>query len=133
MQFLGVTKWCSANAFSDTKQKHFCWKICWKVRKIFGCVPKAYYFQCQVSWGSMVFLTQPPHYKILPAVLLQTNLYEKSTDCQNYLHFKSTHLLSLLKKVSLIVKHRGIQKTFPRPNKKIFWTWLQWIDCKKTN
>ena len=49
MQFLGVQKWCSANVFSDTKQeKHVCWKIC-KVRKVFGCVEEAYYFQCQVS------------------------------------------------------------------------------------
>ena len=37
--------------FSDTKQKHVCWKIC-KVKKVFGCVAGAYYFQCQVSWGS---------------------------------------------------------------------------------
>ena len=49
MWFLGVEKWCSANAFSDTKQKNVCWEI-WKVRKIFGCVSLAYYFQCQVSW-----------------------------------------------------------------------------------
>ena len=34
--------------FSDTKQKHDCFKIC-KVRNIFGCVAGAYYFQCQVS------------------------------------------------------------------------------------
>ena len=34
--------------FSDTKQKHVCWKIC-KVRKVFDCVAGAYYFQCQVS------------------------------------------------------------------------------------
>ena len=34
MQFLSVKKWCSANAFPDTKQKHVYWKIC-KVRKIF--------------------------------------------------------------------------------------------------
>ena len=37
MQFWGVKKWCSANLFSDTKQKRFCWEIC-KVRKVFGCV-----------------------------------------------------------------------------------------------
>ena len=37
--------------FSDTKQKHVCWKFC-KVRKVFGCVVGAFYFQCQVSWGS---------------------------------------------------------------------------------
>ena len=36
------------NAFSDTKQKHVCCKIC-KVRKVFGCVAGTYYFQCQVS------------------------------------------------------------------------------------
>ena len=46
--FLGVKKWCSANIFSDTKQKHVSWKIC-KVRKVFGCVAGAYYFQCQVN------------------------------------------------------------------------------------
>ena len=34
--------------FSDTKQKQVCWKIC-KVRKVFGCVVRAFYFQCQVS------------------------------------------------------------------------------------
>ena len=27
MQFLGVKKWCSANVFSDTKQKYVCWKV----------------------------------------------------------------------------------------------------------
>ena len=48
MQFFGVKKWCSPNVFSDTKQKHVCWKIC-KVRKVFDCVAGAYYFQCQVS------------------------------------------------------------------------------------
>ena len=37
--------------FSDAKQKHTCWKIC-KVRKAFGSFLGAYYFQCQVSWGS---------------------------------------------------------------------------------
>ena len=51
MQFWSVRKGCSANVFSDTKQQHNCWKIC-KVRKVFGCVAGAYYFQCQVSWGS---------------------------------------------------------------------------------
>ena len=40
-----------ANFFSDTKQKHVCWKIC-KVRQTFGCVLGAYCFQCQVSWVS---------------------------------------------------------------------------------
>ena len=49
MQFLGVRKWCSANFFSDTKEKNFCWKIC-KVRKVFGCALLAYYFRYQVSW-----------------------------------------------------------------------------------
>ena len=48
MKFLGVKKLCSANAFSDTKQKNAAWKIC-KVRKVFGCAARAYYFQCQVS------------------------------------------------------------------------------------
>ena len=43
MQFLAIKKWCSANIFSDTKQKHVWWKIC-KVRKVFGCVAGAYYF-----------------------------------------------------------------------------------------
>ena len=37
--------------FSDTKQKNIGWTIC-KVRMVFGCVAKAYYFQCQVSWAS---------------------------------------------------------------------------------
>ena len=48
MEFLGVQNWCSANVFSNTKQKHVCWEIC-KVRKVFGCVVEAYYFQYQVS------------------------------------------------------------------------------------
>ena len=48
MPFLAVQKWCSANVFSDTKQKRVCWKIC-RVRKIFSCVAGAYYFQCQVN------------------------------------------------------------------------------------
>ena len=50
LQFLGVTKWCCANVFSDTEQKHVCWKI-FTVRKVFGCITRAYYFQCQVSRG----------------------------------------------------------------------------------
>ena len=48
MQFLGFKKWCSAN-YSDTKQKNICWEIC-KLGKVFGCVSRAYYFKCQVSW-----------------------------------------------------------------------------------
>ena len=51
MQFLDVKKWCSVNAFSHTKQVHISQKIC-KLRKVFSCVSRAYYFQCQVSWGS---------------------------------------------------------------------------------
>ena len=50
-QFLRVQIWCRANVFSDTKQKHVCCKLC-RVTKVFGCVAGAYYFQCQVSWGS---------------------------------------------------------------------------------
>ena len=46
---LGVKKRWSANVFSDTKQKHVYWKTFSKFRKVFGCVVKAYYFQCQVS------------------------------------------------------------------------------------
>ena len=34
MLFLGVKKWCSANAFSDIKQKHVYWEIL-KVRQVF--------------------------------------------------------------------------------------------------
>ena len=26
MRFLGAKKWCSTNVFSDTNQKHVCWK-----------------------------------------------------------------------------------------------------------
>ena len=37
MQFWSVKKWCSANVFSDIKQKHACWKTC-KVREVFGCI-----------------------------------------------------------------------------------------------
>ena len=48
--------WASRNGgvqmfFSDTKQKHVCWKIFSYFRKDFGCVATAYYFQCQVSGG----------------------------------------------------------------------------------
>ena len=49
---LGFKKWCSENIFSDTKQKHVCWKIC-KVRKFFGSVAVGLYFQCQASWASL--------------------------------------------------------------------------------
>ena len=45
------SSWASRNGadvFSDTKQTHVCWKIC-NVRKVFGSVLGAYYFQCQVS------------------------------------------------------------------------------------
>ena len=51
MQFFGVKKWCGSNVFFDIKQKYVFWKIC-KVRKVFDCIAGAYYFQCQVSWGS---------------------------------------------------------------------------------
>ena len=44
-QFLRVQKWCSANVFSDAKQKH----VCCKIAEVFGCVAGACYFQCQVS------------------------------------------------------------------------------------
>ena len=37
--------------FSDTKQKHFCWKIC-KLRKLFSWDLGAYYFYFQRSWDS---------------------------------------------------------------------------------
>ena len=33
-----------ANVLADNLQKRVCWKIC-KVRKLFGCVAGAYYFQ----------------------------------------------------------------------------------------
>ena len=39
MQFLGVRKWCSANIFSGTKQKHACWEIC-KVRRFLAVLQK---------------------------------------------------------------------------------------------
>ena len=45
---LDVKKLCTANVFSETKQKHACWKIC-KVRKASGCIAGEYYFQYQVS------------------------------------------------------------------------------------
>ena len=48
MEFLGVKKWCCANNVFGAKQKHVCWKK-FKVRKVFGCVVVAYYFQSQVS------------------------------------------------------------------------------------
>ena len=44
MKFLGVKKWCSVDVFPNTKQKYVCWKICSKIRKVFGCVVGAYYF-----------------------------------------------------------------------------------------
>ena len=46
---LGVKKRCSANVFSDTKQKRVYCKIFSKFRKLFGCVARAHYFQCQVG------------------------------------------------------------------------------------
>ena len=49
MWFLGAKKWCSANVFSDTKQKHVCWKIC-KMRKVFGCASKFETF-CKKIWN----------------------------------------------------------------------------------
>ena len=45
MQFLGRKEWRSANV------KHVCWKI-FKVRKVFDCIARAYYFQCQAIRGS---------------------------------------------------------------------------------
>ena len=42
IQLWSVKKWCSANIFCDTKQKHVCWKIC-KDRKVFGCFVGKYY------------------------------------------------------------------------------------------
>ena len=48
---LCIKKWCNANVFSDTNQKHFGWKIC-KVTKALGCVAGEYCFQCEVSWSS---------------------------------------------------------------------------------
>ena len=47
-QFLGVKKYCSANVFSNTKQKHVGWKA-FKVKRNFGCIAGAYYLQYQVS------------------------------------------------------------------------------------
>ena len=35
-------------SFLDTEQKNIGWKIC-KVKKVLGCVVRAYYFKCQVS------------------------------------------------------------------------------------
>ena len=48
MQFLGISNYAVQMFFSDTKQSKVGWEI-FKVRKIFGCVARAYYFQCQVS------------------------------------------------------------------------------------
>ena len=47
------SSWASGNDavqmfFLTHKQKHVCWKIC-KLRKFFGCVLEAYYFQFQKS------------------------------------------------------------------------------------
>ena len=51
----GYSSWESRKAvvqmsFLDTKQKNIGRKIC-KVKKVLGCVVRAYYFKCQVSWG----------------------------------------------------------------------------------
>ena len=46
---LAVKKRWSANVFSDAKQKHGCLKIFSKFGKVFGCVPRVYYFKCQMS------------------------------------------------------------------------------------
>ena len=35
MKFLGVTKWCSANVFSNTRQKHVYFKMCIQSQKGF--------------------------------------------------------------------------------------------------
>ena len=36
--------------FSDTNQKHVCWKIC-KMSKVFGCVAGVYFLNCWMTWG----------------------------------------------------------------------------------
>ena len=59
---------------------------------------------------------------------LQTILYKKPTVCQNYLHVKSAHPFSLKKSIPYSQTLR-IKEIFPRPNKKICWKELQWINC----
>ena len=48
---LGRQEIGQCKCFSDTKQKHVCWKIC-TLKKFFACVLGAYYFQFQNSWDS---------------------------------------------------------------------------------
>ena len=58
MQFLGVQKWCSANVFSDTKQKYVCWKNCknfcaklyCKIRDIFSLLFAGFESFCWKFW-----------------------------------------------------------------------------------
>ena len=45
--FMSVKKWCSANVFSDTKQKHVCLKMC-KVRKVLTVLRE--YIIFNVKW-----------------------------------------------------------------------------------
>ena len=36
MRFLSVKKWCSANVFSNTRQRDVCWKICKVIKETFS-------------------------------------------------------------------------------------------------
>ena len=50
---LGVKKRWSANVFSDTKQKHVCWKILLNSER-FWLYCKTYYFQCELRFVKWV-------------------------------------------------------------------------------
>ena len=68
---------------------------------------------------TFLFKVLPPHHEILPAALLQTNLYKKSTDCQNYLHTKSTPVLTFKKSISYSKASRNTEN-IPKIKEKDF-------------
>ena len=49
-QVLSVWKWCSANVFSVTNQKHVCWKVC-KLSKVLSLL--RHYIFYNVKWGEV--------------------------------------------------------------------------------
>ena len=78
-------------------------------------------FLAEISRNMQTFLFKvlPPHHEILPAALLQTNLYKKSTDCQNYLHTKSTPVLTFKKSISYSKASRNTEN-IPKIKEKDF-------------
>ena len=52
LQFSGVKKWCSADVFSDTKEKNVGWKIC-KVKKVFYVKRVEVHKMNEVFWAKL--------------------------------------------------------------------------------